>query len=178
MSRDFFFSTVVTLAAMALPCIAHADLLPTNPGAPQECASHTPGERCHRFDDTAGVCVAHEAATREGHAPMFTCERDSHECDSLAIGAACQGYLGHPATCQQFTNDRGETWRDCMVTETETAPSNSAPPGPATVTTVTPAQAHGCTISGTTAGTGSSSALATLAALSCAVCGVWMSRRR
>lgn len=91
---------------------AVADLVPEPPA---ECVGKPDGTFCSLGDGTAGQCVTEKDARRPGRSYQG-CKKDTHECDRLAVGAVCHGYLGKPAHCREFRSpERGETWRSCQA---------------------------------------------------------------
>ncbi len=117
---------------------AVADLVPEPPA---ECVGKPDGTFCSLGDGTAGQCVTEKDARRPGRSYQG-CKKDTHECDRLAVGAVCHGYLGKPAHCREFRSpERGETWRSCQAddpppasAEAPAATSPSAPPAAPTAT--------------------------------------------
>lgn len=116
------------LTALVALSPAGADMVPE---PPQECVGKPDGTFCSLGDGTAGQCVTVKDARRPGRSYQ-SCRKDAHECDRLAIGAVCHGYLGKPSHCREFRNpERGETWRTCQADETPAAANPTAPTDPA-----------------------------------------------
>ncbi len=113
--------------AITLPGVARADLISP---PPPECVDRPAGAQCILDNGTAGTCVHHTDPRRPGRTNI-SCEPDAHECDRLAVGAECHGYLHRPSHCREFTNDRNEHWRACMNDETA---ASASPNGAATPT--------------------------------------------
>lgn len=142
--------------ALAGPRIAQADLIVP---PPPDCVGQPPGARCVRFNGTAGRCVHTPDSRRPGRVNIV-CEADSNECDSLAIGAECHGYLGRAAHCREFSDDASHRrWRACVADESQpdaTPPAQPSQPAPTTQPapsqTAAPAQppatrSSGCSVS-------------------------------
>lgn len=120
------------LAAVWVGCVALspavADSVPEPPAA---CVGKPDGTFCALPDGTAGLCATQKDARRPGRSYQ-TCMKDAHECDKLAIGAVCHGYLGKPSHCREFQNaERGERWRTCQADDPPpAAPSSVEPAAP------------------------------------------------
>jgi hypothetical protein len=112
---------------------AVADSVPEPPAA---CVGKPDGTFCALPDGTAGLCATQKDARRPGRSYQ-TCTKDAHECDKLAIGAVCHGYLGKPSHCREFQNaERGERWRTCQADD---PPPAAAPAAPGSVEPAAPA---------------------------------------
>jgi hypothetical protein len=121
------FAAITALSvALLVPVVSHADLVVP---PPPECVDRPDGTQCILDNGTAGVCTHRQDSRRPGRS-YVVCEADAHECDRLAVGAECHGYLRRPSHCREFTNDRNEHWRACMNDDT----ASSAPP-PASAST-------------------------------------------
>lgn len=104
---------------------AMADMVPD---PPPECVGKPDGTFCSLGDGTAGQCITQKDARRPGRS-YRGCKKDEHECDRLAVGAVCHGYLGKPSHCREFENkERGERWRTCQADESPPAVKTVAPP--------------------------------------------------
>lgn len=104
---------------------AAADMVPDPPA---ECVGKPDGTFCSLADGTAGECVTQKDARRPGRS-YRVCKKDEHECDRLAVGAVCHGYLGKPSHCREFENkERGERWRTCQADESPATEKNAAAP--------------------------------------------------
>lgn len=100
----------------------------TVPAPPPECVGKPDGTFCSLGDGTAGECVTTQDARRPGRS-YRGCKKDEHECDRLAVGAVCHGYLGKPSHCREFENkERGERWRTCQADESPAIEKPAAPP--------------------------------------------------
>lgn len=123
-------SLLFLLGALLAPAVAHADLVSP---PPPDCVDRPAGTQCILANGTAGIC-RHTADSRRPGREFITCEADGHECDRLAVGAECHGYLSRPSHCREFTNpERHDHWRACMnddVGAPATAPAIAAPPEP------------------------------------------------
>ncbi len=124
------------LSGLIGPGVASADLVP--PPIP-ECVGKPDGTFCKLADGTAGQCVTNPDTRRPGRS-WQSCQKDEHECDRLALGAECHGYLGHPAHCREFSNpEKTKTWRTCQADDSNGAQAGansssattSPPPSPA-----------------------------------------------
>lgn len=123
--------TLLSLSAVASP--SRADLVPE---PPPECTGKPDGTFCSQGDGTAGLCATEQDARRPGRS-YRVCRRDKNECDRLAIGAVCHGYLGKPSHCREFHNaERNERWRTCQADDIA-APATAAPAGTPTAAPAT-----------------------------------------
>lgn len=101
---------------------------------PPDCVGKPDGTFCRMADGTAGKCTSHADVRRPGR-NNTTCVKDPHECDRLAVGAECHGYLGKPAHCREFSNpERNERWRTCQLDEHNAGPA-AGPEKPAPAST-------------------------------------------
>ena len=104
---------------------AVADMVPDPPA---ECVGKPDGTFCSLGDGTAGQCMTQKEVRRPGRS-YRVCKKDEHECDRLAVGAVCHGYLGKPSHCREFENkERGERWRTCQADESPAAEKPTATP--------------------------------------------------
>jgi hypothetical protein len=111
-------------ALWVAPSLARADLVPS---VPPECVGKPEGTPCTLANGTAGQCAVRKDTRRPGRS-YSVCDRDEHECDRLAVGAACRGYLGKPAHCREFKNAQGKTWRTCQLDEHQAAADSAGQP--------------------------------------------------
>ncbi|MFO0573552.1 MAG: hypothetical protein U1A78_06120 [Polyangia bacterium] len=127
-----------TSALLVGPSLSRADLIPS---VPPECVGKPEGTPCTLGNGTAGQCAVRKDPRRPTVAYTI-CDRDEHECDRLAVGAVCRGYLGKPAHCREFKNAE-KTWRTCQLDEHQAAAdaAGQAPAAPAPAATPAPAPA-------------------------------------
>ena len=118
------FSFLLTLAGAGS---AVADLAPS---PIPECVGKPDGTFCKLDDGTAGRCETHKDTRRPGRT-WQSCSKDEKECEHLAVGAECHGYLGKPAHCREFNDpEKKKTWRTCSA-DTDSAPAaQDAPAAP------------------------------------------------
>lgn len=119
---------------------AAADLVPS---PIPECVGKPDGTFCKLADGTAGQCETHQDTRRPGRS-WQSCSKDAKECDRLAIGAECHGYLGKPAHCREFSDpDKGTKWRTCQADDVNGAGAPTAAPAatPAAPAAAAPAPA-------------------------------------
>lgn len=127
-------------AGLLLSSSAAADLVPS---PIPECVGKPDGTFCKLADGTAGQCTTNQDTRRPGRS-WQSCNKDPKECDRLAIGAECHGYLGKPSHCREFSDpDKGTKWRTCQADDVNSAaaPAAAAPaaPAPAAPAAATPA---------------------------------------
>lgn len=117
------------LAGALSGSVARADLVVP---PPPDCVGKPDGSFCQLGDGTAGKCLTIQDPRRPGRSSI-TCQKDAAECDRLAIGAECHGYLGKPAHCKEFSDpEKQKTWRTCQLDEHNAdAPKPEATPTPA-----------------------------------------------
>lgn len=163
-ARDVLLTLSVSFALVG-PRFAQADIIVP---PPPDCVGRPPGARCVRFNGTAGRCVHAPDSRRPGRVDIV-CEADSNECDSLAIGAECHGYLGRAAHCREFSDEAAHRrWRACVVDDNQPDASRPAPPAPTTqpppaqpapttqpAPAQPPARSSGCTVANTSPTTAS-----------------------
>ena len=120
-------ASLILSAILVLPSLARADIAPP----PSECDTLADGTACS-LPTGPGRCK-----TEHGKRTWHTCVVDTKQCERLAVGAVCDGYLHRPAHCRRFESaDKKTRWVTCQE---DAAGEAAAATPPATPTVALPA---------------------------------------